>query len=128
MTKLKKRKANDKISEAITPDSPISKKPYGHNLPIQRSVTQSDKSYSPVVSTFASYQIFLAIRFRDSHDTLMVAPTLPLMSTQACLTPKIEKDIYVAALSASTIVELTRASLDDIWPMYGDNNIKTVSA
>lgn len=43
MTRPKKRKADDEITEAITPDSFTSKKLRGRNLPIQRPATQSDK-------------------------------------------------------------------------------------
>ena len=67
-----------------------------------------------------------AIHSRASHDTLMIAPTLPSMFTQACLASIIEKNSYVAALPAPASVEPTRASLNNFLPMYGDNNIKIV--
>ena len=81
MTRPKKQKADDEITEAITPDSPMSKKLCGCNLPIQTPATQSDKPSSPVVSSPTSYQVMPAVRSRTSRDTLMIAPISLSIST-----------------------------------------------
>lgn len=126
MMRSKKRKANAEIIKAITPDYPTSKKPRGRNLPIQRPVTQSDKPSSPVIFFPASYQVLPAIRSRASRNTPIIAPTSPSMSIRAHPAPIIEKNSYAAVPLAPAPIESTRTSLDNFWPMYGDNNIKTV--
>lgn len=128
MTRPKKRKANNEITKVITPDSPTSKKPRGCNLPIQRPATQFDKPSSPIVFFPASYQVLPAVCSRAFCDTPIIAPTSPLISTQACCMPIIEKDSYVVASPAPAPVEPMHASLNNFWPTYRNNNIKTVLA
>ena len=74
MTRPKKRKTDDKITEPITPDFSMSKKPRGRNLLIQMPATQSDKPSSPVVSSPASYQVMPAVCSRISRNTPMITP------------------------------------------------------
>lgn len=128
MTRPKKRKANNKIIKAITPDSPISKKLCGCNLPIQTPDMQSDKPSSPVISSPIFYQVMPAVRFKASYNISIVALILPLMSTQARPMPIVEKDSYVAILPMLAPVEPIYISLNNFWLTYKDNNIKALLA